>query len=172
MMSVVKDTTREFTEYVQETDRINGSTSEEQVEETGSEDESRDSQDKPYTIEEAETCRSCLVVVRLAEEALRLSLRLATEAMDASSDPDPDSSASSGWMAQMHLSCGGLAEGVVDLSSELFVPFDMEAIAEKHSSLKTAITELIQLLGKQTHAASATDEISALLSSTSICALR
>ena len=175
-MSVVKDTIREFTEYVEETDRLNGMTSEERVEETADdvdEEESRDSQDKPYTLEEAETCRTCLVVVRRAEEALRLSLRLATETMDASPTQDPDTaSPASSWMADLHRSCGGIAEGVVDLSSELFVPFDEETIGAKHASLKAAIAELLRLLGQQAYATSDIEELSALLSSISTCALR
>lgn len=183
MISAVKDTAREFSEYIEEADRLYGNANTDDScldEETDVLDEdSRDSQDKPYTPEEAEICRDCLMIMRRGEETLKLSLSFTTEVMDRSRESGHDViSSSSRWMANVHSKCLLLMEGVVDLSSELFVPFDLEAIQTKFTELKEITTGVLQqlldgeMIGGKGVSDSGQLEIEALLASTRSCNLR
>lgn len=140
MLSLLKDTVKEFTSYVEEAERLYDG--EEDVED----DASRDSDDKPYTAEEAATARDCLLLMQCAMDTIKLCLSTSTTLLDKIPVTDADAVYGWEWMARLHRQCQSVQDVVTELGAELFVPFDATAIHSKYCAGKICMEEVVKTL--------------------------
>jgi hypothetical protein len=140
MISTIKDTTKEFNEYIAEADKLYGTPTSsiinESIENPEEDVDSRDSGDVPYTQEENFICKDCIDVMKCATSILKVCLSLTTKIMDSSACKPDSRRYYEQWMAHVVDASDVLQEGVVDLSSELFTPFDHRVIECKFVNCK------------------------------------
>jgi hypothetical protein len=162
LINRIKETIKEFTEYVDEADEIhqaeavtieslqsrrNRDHDEERLDEDEEDIDSKDSDDQPYTVGEAAVCKECIALMNCIMQALKTTLIISTKTLDAIPIEDFITiKYSEIWIAKLTTTCLKMRSKLMDLCAELFRPFDQRLIAAGFADSKAVVFCIVSAL--------------------------